>query len=157
MNKLYSRSSLIVFAIGAALGIISIIIPPLWIVDVKAYESPLFPMVRTGIEGMSGWSLLFLFLSGIFLGIIYPKHESLYGMFSGVFYSKYELFLGISTMALFPILAFLEMMKDPYSHNLWPIEFVLYGFTTIPGICGAYAGTVIRKRFTKKTVNAKVP
>lgn len=135
MNKLYSWPILIVFALGAVLGIISIIIPPLWIVDVKVYESPLFPLLRTGIEGMSGWSYLFLFSSGIFLGAIYPKREILWG---------------ISTMSLFPILAFLEMMKDPYSHNLWPIEFVIYGFTTIPGIIGAYAGTFIRKRFAKK-------
>jgi hypothetical protein len=131
MNKLYSWPVLIVFALGAVLGLISIIIPPLWIVDVKAYESPLFPMVRTGIEGMSLWTLLFLFLSGTFLGVIYPKHEILWG---------------ISTMFLFPILAFMEMMKDPYSHNLWPIEFILYGVATIPSIVGAYIGAFIRKK-----------
>jgi hypothetical protein len=132
MNKLYkSPKFLIVFAIGAALGIISVIIPPIWIVNVKAYESPLFPMLATGIEGMSGWSYLFLLLSGMILGAIYPKHELLWG---------------ISTMSLFPILAFMEMMKDPYSHNIWPIEFVIYGFTTIPGIVGAYIGAFIRKK-----------
>jgi hypothetical protein len=146
MNKLYSRLNLIVFALGAVLGLISIIIPPIYIVHVKAYESPLFPMVRTGIEGMSSWSFLFLFLSGVFLGVIYPRHEPLYGMFLGFTYSKHELLLGISTMALFPILAFLEMMTDNNSHNLWPIEFVQYGFFTIPGICGAYAGAFIRRK-----------
>jgi hypothetical protein len=150
MNKRYkSPKFLIVFAIGAALGIISVIIPPLWIVDVKAYESPLFPMLRTGIEGMSGWSFLFLFLSGMFLGAIYPKREPFYGTFFGIIYSKYELLWGFSTMSLFPILAFMEMMKDPYSHNLWPIEFVIYGFTTIPGIIGAYIGAFIRKKFCR--------
>ena len=119
-----------VFAIGAALGVISIIIPPLWIVDVKAYESPLFPMVATGIEGMSRWTLFFLFSSGIFLGGIHPKRGWL---------------LGLSTMSLLPILAFFEMLADPYSHNLWPIEFVIYGFLTIPGITGAYIGVFIRR------------
>lgn len=135
MNKIYkSPKFLIVFAIGAALGIISVIIPPIWIVDVKAYESPLFPMLRTGIEGMSGWSFLFLFLSGMFLGVICPQHKLLWG---------------ISTMSLFPILAFMEMMKDPYSHNLWPIEFILYGVAAIPGIVGAYIGAFIRKKFRR--------
>jgi hypothetical protein len=146
MNKLYSRLNLIVFALGAVLGLISIIIPPIYIVHVKAYDSPLFPMVRTGIEGMSLWSLLFLFLSGMFLGIIYPKHEPSYGMFFGFFYSKQALLLGISTMALFPILAFLEMMTDNNSHSIWPIEFVLYGVATIPGIAGAYIGAFIRRK-----------
>ena len=136
MNKLYGTFKiLIVFAIGAALGIISIIVPPLCIVDVKVYESPLFPMVRTGIEGMSLWTLLFLFSSGIFLGVIYPKREILWG---------------ISTMSLLPLLAFIEMMKDPYSHNLWPIEFIMYGFMTIPGIIGAYIGAFIRKKIIGK-------
>jgi hypothetical protein len=135
MNTLYGTFKiLIVFAIGAALGLISIIIPPLLIVNVKVYQSPFFPMVRTGIEGMSLWTLLFLFSSGIFLGVIYPKREILWG---------------ISTISLLPLLAFIEMMKDPYSHNLWPIEFVLYGFTAIPGIIGAYAGAFIRKKFIK--------
>jgi hypothetical protein len=146
MNKLYSWPILIVFALGAVLGIISIIIPPLYIVDVKVYESPLFPMVRTGIEGMSRWTFLFLFLSGMFLGVIYPKREQLYGMFLGVIYSKHEILWGISTMSLFPILAFLEMMTDHNSHNLWPIEFVLYGFATIPGIIGAYTGAFIKRK-----------
>jgi hypothetical protein len=131
MNKLYSWPILIVFAIGSVLGLISIIIPPLWIVDVKVYESPLFPMIRTGIEGMSRWTFLFLFLSGMFLGVIYPKHELLWG---------------ISTMSLFPILAFMEMAAEPNSHNLWPIEFVIYGFTTIPGIIGAYTGAFTRRK-----------
>jgi len=133
MNKLYSWPILIVFALGAVLGLISIIIPPLWIVDVKAYESPLFSMVRTGIEGMSLWTFLFLFLSGMFLGVIY---------------SKYELLWGISTMSLFPILAFLEMATEPNSHNIWPMEFVIYGFCTIPGIIGAYIGAFIRRKLT---------
>jgi len=146
MNKLYSWYNLMVFALGAVLGIISVIVPPLYIVDVKFYESPLFPVIRTGIEGMSKWSYLFLLSSGIFLGIIYPKHKSLYGMFFGIIYSKQELLLGASTMSLFPILAFLEMAKDPYSHNLWPIEFILYGFATIPGIIGAYIGATIRRK-----------
>ena len=38
------------------------------------------------------------------------------------------------------------MLVDPYSHNLWPIEFIVYGFMTIPGIFGAYIGAFIRKR-----------
>ncbi|PKL43121.1 MAG: hypothetical protein CVV39_08720 [Planctomycetes bacterium HGW-Planctomycetes-1] len=147
MNKLRgSLKILIVFAIGAVLGLISIIIPPLWIVDVKAYESPLFPMVRTGIEGMSEWSLLFLFLSGMLLGIIYPKRQPLYGRLLGVIYPKHELLWGISTMSLFPILAFIEMSVMPNSRNLWPIEFVIYGFCTIPGIIGAYIGAFIRRK-----------
>ncbi|MBU1260286.1 MAG: hypothetical protein KKE31_03500 [Planctomycetes bacterium] len=146
MNKLRSWLVIVVFAIGAALGVVSIIIPPLWIVDVKADESPIFPMVWTGIEGMSGWTLFFLFLSGMFLGVIYPKREPLYGRFLGVIYPKYELLWGISTMSLLPILAFIEMSAVPNSHNVWPIEFVIYGFCTIPGIIGAYIGAFIRKK-----------
>ena len=148
MNKLCETLKiLIVFAIGAVLGIISIIIPPLFIVDVRIFKSPLFPMVRTGIEGASLWTLLFLFLSGIFLGIIHPKREKHYGVFLGLIYSKREILWGISTMSLLPILAFIEMSISPTSHNLWPIEFVMHGFMTIPGIIGAYTGAFVRRKF----------
>lgn len=138
MNKLNSWYIVIVFILGAVLGLISIIIPPLWIVDVKVDQSPVFPMVWTGIEGMSLWTLFFLFSSGIFLGVIYPKRKIL---------------LGMSTMSLLPILAFIEMSVVPNSHNIWPIEFVIYGFCTIPGIVGAYIGAFIRKKTLKRKVN----
>lgn len=117
------------FLLGAILGFISIVTPPFFIPDIKFYESPVFPIVATGIEGLSLWAILCLFLSGIFLGFIRPKHGWLWGL---------------ATMSLFPVFAFIEMQVDPYSHNLWPIEFIIYGFMTIPGICGAYTGMFMK-------------
>ncbi len=135
MNKHYEWSkSLLVFILGATLGLLAIVVPPLFIPGIKFYEAPLFPIVRTGIEELSLWAILCLFLSGMFLGFIRPKHAWLWGL---------------ATMFLFPIFAVIEMVADPYSHNLWPIEFTLYGFMTIPGIVGAYIGAFIRRKFAK--------
>ena len=130
MNKPYTKQkTLLAFAFGAVLGFISIVVPPFFIPGTEFVESPLFPMVATGIEKMSLWAIICLFLSGMFLGFIHPRHRWL---------------LGISTMTLFPFLAIIEMLYNPYSHNLWPIEFIGYGLMTLPGIIGAYIGGAFR-------------
>ena len=136
MNMPYKQSkNLLVFILGSILGFISIVTPPFFIPDIKFYESPVFPIVRTGIEGLSLWAILCLFLSGMFLGFIWPKHVWLWGL---------------ATMFLFPIFSVVEMFVDTSSHNLFPIEFLIYGFMTIPGICGAYTGMFIRGKFFRK-------
>jgi hypothetical protein len=57
--KLNNLSAFIAISI---LGMLSIILPIFILGDLKPYESPLFPLIRTGIEGMSIYSLSFLFL-----------------------------------------------------------------------------------------------
>ena len=112
------------------LGVISIVVPVLFEPHLRQYDSPLFPMVRAGIEGISLWSFGFLFLSGLIMK----------------FFTKLPGWkIGLLTMALFPVMTFLEMIVDPTSHNLFPIEFILYGFYTIPGIIGAYVAHAIPK------------
>lgn len=113
---------LLTYLLISVLGVISIVLPVLFLPDLMEYDSSLFPMIRTGIEGISLWSFGFLFLSG-------------FGM---KFFSKLSGWkIGLLTMALFPVLALFEMIVvDPTSHNLLPFEFILYGFYTIPGIIG---------------------
>lgn len=106
------------------LGISSMIIPVYILGDsLKQYDSPLFPIVRTGLEGFSAYSLLFLVLSGLIVKL-----------FSDVSAWK----IGLMSMALLPLTAICEMIVDSSSHILLPIEFILYGFYTIPAIIGAY-------------------
>lgn len=106
------------------MGLISII-APVFILSRKHYDSPLFPWVRTGIEGMSSLSALLLFLSGLALGYKFPKHPFL---------------VGICTMAAFPLLAFIEMLADSKSHHLFPIEFFICGLISLIAVVGAYIG-----------------
>ena len=106
------------------LGIASMIVPVYILGDsLKQYESPLFPLLRTGLEGFSAYSLLFLVLSGFIVKL-----------FSDVSAWK----IGLMSMALLPLTAICEMIVDSSSHNLLPIEFILYCFYTIPAIIGAY-------------------
>ena len=48
--------------------------------------------------------------------------------------------IGFGTIAALPVLAIAEMLVDPTSHSLWPIEFVMYGIGSVPGILGALVG-----------------
>ena len=73
----------------------------------------------------------------------------LIGLILGFLWSKYKWLWGVGAVSLFPIFSIVEMLMDPYSHNLWPFEFIIYGFMIIPGILGAYAGAFIRRKFTK--------
>ena len=47
-------------------------------------------------------------------------------------------------MVLFPLAAICEMIVDSSSHNIFPIEFILYGLYSIPVIIGAYLAQSIR-------------
>jgi hypothetical protein len=75
-----------------------------------------------------------LFLIGLIFGYLWPKHKWLWG---------------IATVSAFFIFSFAEMIMDPYSHNLWPFEFIIYGFMAIPGVLGSYLGAFIRRKFVK--------
>lgn len=101
----------------------------------KPYESPLFPLIRTGIEGLSKYSFLFLLLAGFMVKL-----------FSDVPFWQ----IGPMSMALFPLAAICEMIADSSSHNMFPIEFIIYGFLSMPAIIGAYAAQVIRSFVIKK-------
>ena len=117
------------------LGMLSIILPVFILADLKPYESPLFPLIRTGIEGISIYSLSFLFLSGFIVKL-----------FSNVPSWK----IGLMSMILFPLAAICEMIADTTSHNMFPFEFILYGFYTIPAIIGAYTSQLIKSFAIKK-------
>lgn len=130
--RLKNVSALIVASI---LGMLSIILPVFILGDLKPYDSPLFPIIRTGIEGISTYSLSFLFLSGFIVKF-----------FSNVPSWK----IGLMSMVLFPLAAICEMIVDSSSHNMFPIEFIFYGIYTIPTIIGAYFSQLIKSFVIKR-------
>jgi|TARA_B110000091_G_C13511519_1_gene348633 hypothetical protein len=119
----------------AILGMSSIVLPVFFLDDLKHYDSPLFPLIRTGIEGISMYSLGFLIFSGFIVKL-----------FSAVPSWK----IGLMSMILFPLAAICEMIADSSSHNMFPIEFIFYGFYTIPAIIGAYTSQLIKSFVIKK-------
>jgi hypothetical protein len=92
-------------------------------------------MLRTGLEGLSLYSLLFLFLSGFIVNLLsdLPSWK-----------------IGLMSMTLLPLAAICEMIADSSSHNLFPIEFILYGFYTIPATIGAYISQFFKFFFKAK-------
>jgi len=112
------------FAAATLLGLLAIV-APVWILDLRRYSAPLFPLIRSGVEGMSPLTLVFLFCAGFLVGCFGVGHP---------------LLLGIATVALLPILAIAEMSVSSTTHNLWPLEFLIYGLISLCAVAGAFAG-----------------
>lgn len=119
-----------IYLLAPILGVISIVLPIFFFPDLKQYDSPLFSIIRTGIEGISIWSFGLLFLSGFGLKLL-----------SKLSYWK----IGLTTMAFFPIMVILEIIVDSTSHNMFPFEFILYAVYSVPAIIGAYIAKEIKK------------
>ncbi len=117
------------FAATSLLGLLAIVVP-VWVLDLRRYTAPLFPLIRSGVEGMSLLTLVFLFCAGFLVGCFGVGHPIL---------------IGIATVALLPILAIAEMSISSTTHNLWPLEFIIYGAISLCAVAGAFAG-----RFAKR-------
>ena len=126
---------IISFVTIAILGMSSIVLPVFFLDNLKHYDSPLFPLIRTGIEGISIYSLGFLIFSGFIVKL---------------FIDVASWKIGLMSMVLFPLAAICEMIADFSSHNMFPIEFIFYGFYTIPAIIGAYTCQLIKSLTIKK-------
>jgi integral membrane sensor domain MASE1 len=53
---------------------------------------------------------------------------------------------------LLPIFAVAEIMVSSTSHNLWPLEFAIYGFVSLSAIVGAFLGRLIQRRLSHAKV-----
>lgn len=103
--------------------------------------APLFPLLRTAWEKLAFLpTLVALGVTGFCLGLLQPK---------------YWWVPGLATMALMPMAAVLEMFKDPTSHNLWPLEFILYGAVNTPSLLASFAGSQTRIRLARSAHQGK--
>ena len=128
MNPIQQLALLV--GLAAVAGIASVIAPYLAIHGFGGeYQSPLFPLLRNSWEKLELIpTVVLLLVVGAALGFIRPRNW---------------LILGSSTAVLFPLAAVLEMVADPQSHNLWPIEFLLYLVLVAgPAVVGALLGSV---------------
>jgi hypothetical protein len=98
------------------------------------YLSFWIPWVLAGshknmLDGMQPISLLYLVLVGFGCGLAVPRRIWV---------------AGLASMSLFPVMAIVGAVRDPTSHNLLGMEFVIYGFLTLPAILGGALGKMIR-------------
>jgi hypothetical protein len=126
-------SRIIGLFLSALLGICAISLP-VFILSMRHYNAPLFPIIRTGVEGMTWLTFVILFVGGIVLGLIFSIQPVLLGMFS---------------MAAMPVFSILEMIVDPNSHNLFPIEFIIYAVVSMVTVGGVFLGCRIRYKIFK--------
>ena len=86
--------------------------------------------VTAAWEKASAVSFVFLFVAGVFSGLI----------------AKGPLapFIGAACLAIYPILAVTDMMRDPTSHNLWPFEFAIYAIFSVVPLAGSLAANYRR-------------
>jgi hypothetical protein len=126
------RSSLKVILAGAAIavliGLLAVLVPA-FLLPMKPYESPVFPVVRTAIEGITPFTYVGLFIGGLVLGWFFP----------------YGAALGLLTMTPFYASAITEMIVDPHSHKLWPLEFVIYLALSLLAVLGGLGATWVRR------------
>ena len=123
------------FAVAAGVGLACIIVPPFLLADGihRNYTAPLFPMLRTAWENLALAPTVFALVSlGLVLGAIQPR---------------FWYVLGGSPVALLPIAAAMEMIVSPTSHNLWPLELLLYSIMGLPSFLGAFVGSRLRLWF----------
>ena len=129
MDELIKRNGALVLA--PVLGILAMILPVIVERPTRWDDSPLFPVVRNAVEHAGPWQMALLFLAGIALGALSRRRA---------------LVLGLAAVILLPLAAIAEMFADPTSHNLWPFEFLIYGFYG----CVVAAGAAIVHRSRRR-------
>jgi len=105
---------------------VAVFVAPVLFISSPWYPAPLFPILRNAVEYLSKGALVWLFVAGGVAGLI--------------FRSLNPMVVGLSMLALLPVAAVAEMMGDPTSHNLWPLEFAMYAVISLAPAAGAAAG-----------------
>jgi hypothetical protein len=93
-------------------------------------SAPLFPVVREAVEHPRPAAFLGLAVIGLVAGLAGRAPWAL---------------LGLASMALFPVCTMAEIAADGRSHNLFPLEFVMYAVYALPAVGGAAAGRTVRR------------
>src|SRR6185295_1723993 len=105
--------NIVAFVMAPVLGLVAMVAPVLLWPPARHYDAPLFPLIRDAVEGVGLPQLLLLFAAGVVLGLVSTSRAWL---------------LGIAAISALPLVAVAEMIQDPTSHNLFPIEFATYAF-----------------------------
>ena len=118
------KDGLIFFSV-AVVGFVAVALAPFAAKGDWGRMSLTAQAVRMGVEEFSWPAALCLFVIGVITGRLRPGRPLLWGL---------------ATMALFPVWAFIEIGLDPTSHNLWPLEFIMYAVLSLVGAVGAGLG-----------------
>ena len=113
---------LLEYILAAGVGPMSFLAPLWWRHNVRTYHAPVSSTMATAVENFHFDGLLVLLCLSFLLGLMTRRA------------APYK--LGLVTMAFFPALTLVEMIIDSRSHNLFPVEFVVYaGLGVLAGAC----------------------
>jgi hypothetical protein len=128
-------------SITAIAGFAAFIAPVMLAPPTALPKAPLFPIVREAVEHLRPASFIAIAIVGFFAGLLARTHWPL---------------LGLATVAMLPVCMAAELFVDPTSHNLFPIELVMYAAFSIPAILTAALGRLARK-IVSRSANTRDP
>lgn len=111
-------------------GFCAYVLPVVLDPSTRHYDAAFLPFVRDAVEGMKPYSLGLLFGIGAIFG--WAGRAPVW-------------FTGPATMAAFPIWSVLDMALGG-DHNLFPIEWLIYGVISLLGLAGGLVGRRARAR-----------
>ena len=110
-------------------GLVILAVPTLM---VHGWPGSCSKLLRDIVERMGSIHLFVLFVSGVVWGLALDR--------------PYSRWAAGSQLAGFPLFAIFEMFMDPTSHNLWPLEFMIYGFLALVALAGVKTVEVVMGR-----------
>jgi hypothetical protein len=114
--------------LAAAAGFCAYVLPVALDPAARHYEAAFLPFVRDAVEGMKLYSLALLFGIGVIFGLR----------------GRAPVWLtGPATMAAFPIWSIMDIAFGG-DHNLFPIEWFIYGVFSLCGLVGGLVGRRVR-------------
>ena len=114
---------------GMAIGLVILAVPTLMS---HGWPGSFPKLLRDVVERMGMIHLYLLFLSGVGWGLVVDRPYSRWG--------------AASQLGSFPIFAVIQMFMDPTSHNLWALEFMIYGFLAMVALAGVKTEELISGR-----------
>lgn len=111
--------------LSAGLGLVAVVTPAFFMTTAPSHRSPLFRLVHVAVEGFGLAAVFGLFADGLITRLAFRAPFWL---------------IGLSSMAAFPIMAIAEMLIDPRSHSLFPVEFFFYAAECLFATLGAIVG-----------------
>jgi len=123
---------------AALVGFLAVALPAILRIG---WVAPSFLLSREGVshivENLQFLPSCFLLLvAGLFFGATHPRRA-----------------WGLAFFMVVPFLAAmaLDIVMSPKSHNLWPLELLVYCILLLPALIGAFLGSVLRKRTRRNT------
>jgi phosphate/sulfate permease len=101
----------------------------------REHTESIFALVDSSVKNLSASHLLLLLAAGFFWGLVLKW--------------PYSLFAAICQVGSLPVFAVIEMLRDSTSHNLWPLEFLIYAALALIPLLGMGTALLVKRLFKR--------